>query len=76
MALANVQPFIDQVNATDGVLESVLVYIDGVKARQDAAVAEAMALGATAEELKPLTDEFAQQAALRDKVAAAITANP
>jgi hypothetical protein len=48
-----------EVSDTIGVMESARVFINGESARMDAAVAAALANGATAEQLAPITDEVA-----------------
>jgi len=67
---------LEKVTKTKGVLQSVRVYLDGQKARLEAAVAAALANGATAEELQPFTDEITLMDTEADAVAAAIIANP
>jgi hypothetical protein len=64
-----------EVTDTVGVEESAVVALDGVAARIQAAVDAALANGATAEELAPVTDEIANLKATREKLAAAIAAN-
>ncbi len=74
------QSVIDQVTATKGVLESVKAYLDAEPARHkaivDAAVAAALDLGATAEQLAPVQAIVDELKVDTDAVAAAISANP
>ena len=65
-----------QVEKTVGALQSGTVYINGMKARFDAAVAQALQNGATEAELAPVTDEIASMGTETDAFAAAIAANP
>jgi hypothetical protein len=75
MAAANVQPLIDNVRNVHGVLESAKAWFDGQEARLEAVKAEALARGATEQELAPLTEEIALTHAKAAEVAAAIAAN-
>lgn len=75
MAAANVQPLIDQVKANNDVVDSARTWIEGSVARIQVAVDAALALGATAAELQPLTDEIALQTSKAAAVSAAILAN-
>lgn len=59
-----------------GAMDSATDLINGFKAKLDAAVAAALANGATAEELAPLTDLSAQISVDADELAAAVAANP
>lgn len=74
------QNVLDQVAATKGVLESVKAFLDAEPARHqqivDAAVAAAMANGATAEQLAPVQAIVDELKLDTDAVAAAIAANP
>lgn len=74
MASQNIQPLIDQVKANDSIVDSAVTWINGSHQRLDAAVADALAAGATADELKPLTDELALQKTKVQAVADAIAA--
>lgn len=76
MANPDLQADLDKTRATKGVLQSVLVWMNGYNDRLRAAVAAAMANGATAEELAPLTAEIGDTALVADQVAAAVAANP
>lgn len=64
------------VDKTEGVMESATVLINGFAARLQAAIDEALANGATAEELAPFVDEVAQLNAGADALAAAVASNP
>jgi type II secretory pathway component PulF len=57
------------------VMSSAQKTIDGIQGRLDDAVKKALANGATAQELAPVTDEIAGLKAARDKLAASIAAN-
>ena len=48
MAASNIQPFIDEIKEEETIVDSVTAWINGSQARNDAAVAAALALGATA----------------------------
>lgn len=63
-----------QVEATVGVEASAVALIQGTAARIDAAVAAAIAAGATPEVLQGITDESAKLKASADALAAAVTA--
>lgn len=65
-----------QVDATKGVIDSAIIFINGFAARLDAAVAAALANGATAAELAPVQGEIDALKAKTDALAAAIAANP
>lgn len=64
------------VTAARGAMASATVLINGFQARLDAAVAAALANGATAEELQPLTDLSAAFEADTAALSAAVAANP
>jgi hypothetical protein len=73
-------PIIDQLtaqvtNATT-VEESAVTLINGIGARVDAAVAAALANGATAEQLQPVSDLSTALQTESDALAAAVAANP
>lgn len=76
MANATLQEDIEQVRRTNGVLQSALVWIQGNGARIQAAIELALANGATAEELAPLSAIVDETEAKANEVAAAIAANP
>lgn len=65
-----------QVTATSGVIASAVTLISGFSARLDAAVAAALANGATAAELAPITDEVAALKSGTDALAAAVASVP
>jgi hypothetical protein len=75
MAAANIDPLIAQVKADDAVVDSAVIWINGSLARIQAAVAAALASGATQAELQPLVDEIALQKTKVQAVADAIVAN-
>lgn len=64
------------VEKTKTVEASAVVLINGIAARVQAAVDAALANGATAEELAPVTDEIAAMNAAADELATAVAANP
>jgi hypothetical protein len=66
----------DSVTNIVGVANSATAFINGAVARQEAAVAAALANGATAAQLAPVTDEIAAMKVSADALAAAIAANP
>lgn len=57
------------------VVNSAVTLINGIAARLKAAVDAALANGATADELKPVTDEVIALNANADALAAAVNAN-
>lgn len=63
------------VTRTTDVEQSAVVFINGIAARIAAAVTAALANGATAEQLAPVSDEVAALNAKADELAAAIVAN-
>lgn len=65
-----------QVEATIAVEASAVALINGIAARITAAVQDAIANGATAEQLAPVTDEVAALKTQTDALAAAVAANP
>jgi alkylhydroperoxidase/carboxymuconolactone decarboxylase family protein YurZ len=64
-----------EVSDTVGVEESAIAALNGVQARIQAAVDAALANGATAEELAPITNELANLGDARTRLAAAVAAN-
>lgn len=70
-----IDALVAEVTADTGVMTSATLLINGFAARMDAAVQAALAGGATAEQLKPVTDEVAALKAGRDALAAAVAAN-
>lgn len=75
MAAPILQPLEDQIAATDTVIDSAVVLINGIQAQIATAVQAAIANGATAAELAPLTDLNAGLKAKTDALAAAVQAN-
>lgn len=67
---------VTDVNNAKGAMESAVVLINGFQARLDAAVAAALANGASAAELQPLTDLSAAFEADTTALASAVAANP
>lgn len=67
---------VTDVTNAKGAMESATVLLNGFQARLDAAVAAALANGATAEELQPLSDLSASFEADTAALAAAVAANP
>ncbi len=64
-----------QVESTETVEASALALINGITARIESAVSTAIAGGATAAQLAPITDEVTALKASSDALSAAITAN-
>lgn len=69
------QQLTEQVTATTGVEQSAVVFINGVQAKIDAAVAAALENGATAEQLQPVSDLSNEMQTQSTALAAAIAAN-
>lgn len=69
------QQLADAVTASTTVMASAVTLINGFSARLDAAVQAALAGGATADQLAPITDEVAAMKSSADALAAAIQAN-
>jgi hypothetical protein len=71
-------PILDQLTAqvteTTGVEQSAIVFIGGIQARIDAAVAAALENGATAEQLQPVSDLSTAMETQTQALAAAIAA--
>lgn len=63
------------VDKTEGVMESATTLINGFAARLQAAIDQALANGATAEELAPFIAEVQQLNDNADALAAAVAAN-
>jgi hypothetical protein len=76
MANATLAEDIEQVRRTKGVIESATLVINGFAARVDAAIQQALANGATAEELAPLSAVVDETEAAANTLAAAVAANP
>lgn len=53
---ANLQPLIDEIIEADTVIDGAVAFINGVPGLIATAVTAALANGATADELKPVTD--------------------
>jgi hypothetical protein len=64
-----------QVTRITTVAKSAETLINGIKAAQDAAISKALANGATAEQLQPLTDLGTVMDAEATSLAAAVAAN-
>ncbi len=64
-----------QVNDTIGVQASAVTALNGIAARIQTAVDGALANGATAAQLAPVTDEIAALKASSDALASAVAAN-
>ncbi len=76
MANPTIDALAIQVTATNTVIDSAVLLINGIAQRLTDAVAAALAGGATAEELQPVTDEIAALKTKSDALAAAVAANP
>lgn len=75
MANPVLQQLQQQVEQTTQVIASAVTLINGIADRIQAKVAEALANGATAEELAPITDEIAALKASDQALADAVAAN-
>ena len=64
-----------EIAETRGVIQSAVTLINGIAARIQAAVDAAMANGATAAELEPVTTALAELSGDADALAAAVQAN-
>ena len=73
---ADLSATIQTVKDTEGVVDSATALINSFAARVQAAVDAALANGATAEQLQPVTDEVNALKAKSDALAAAVAANP
>jgi len=73
---ADLSDEIQTIKDTEGVVESATAFINGNAARIQAAIDKALELGATAEQLQPLSDEVVAMKAKADALAEAIAANP
>lgn len=73
---ADLGPVITKIQNTEGTIESATAWILASGERLKAAVAAALANGATAEQLAPVIAEVDVQSAKADALAAAIAANP
>lgn len=72
---ADLSDEIAAVEKAKGVIESATVLISGFQARLDSAVSAALANGATAEQLQPLSDLSVELDAKANDLAAAVAAN-
>lgn len=75
MANTTLDALAAQVTATTDVEDSAIALINGIAARIQAAVDAAIAGGASAADLAPVTDEIAALKAKTDALAAAVQAN-
>jgi ABC-type transporter Mla subunit MlaD len=77
--LATTNPVLEQlrgqVEAANGAMASATVLINGIAARVQAGIDAALANGATADELAPLTDEVNSLKNASDELSAAVQAN-
>jgi hypothetical protein len=73
---ADLGPLIAQIQAAEGIEDSATAFITGEAGRMQAAVDAALANGATAAQLQPVTDEVAALKTKSDALAAALAANP
>lgn len=67
---------IQTIKDTEGVIDSAIALINSIAGRIQAAIDAALANGATAEQLQPLTDEVTALNAKKQALADAIAANP
>jgi len=74
-AAVTLEALTQQVTKTTDVIKAAKQTINGITARVEAAVAAALANGATAEELAPVTDEIALLKTNTDDLAVAVEAN-
>ena len=72
---ADLQPVIDIMTNAGTVMDGAVAFIGTVPALEAQAVSEALALGATADQLKPITDLSATIKTKSDALAAALAAN-
>jgi hypothetical protein len=70
-----IDALVAQAKVNEDVEKSALIVINGIAGRIQAAVDKAIAGGATAEQLAPLTNEIALLKASSDDLAAAVAAN-
>ncbi len=73
---ADLQPVIEKVRSAIGVEKSATEFVNGFQARLQAAVDAALANGATAEELVPVSDIVTELGAQSAALAEALAANP
>jgi hypothetical protein len=75
MAVPVIEALVASVAAEDSVIDSAIMLINGISAQISTAVAAAMANGATAAELAPLTDLNTSIQAKSAALSAAVAAN-
>lgn len=73
--VSSIDNLISTVAALDSVIDSAAATINGIQGQIQAAVTAALANGATAAQLAPLTDLNTDLAAKKDALAAAVAAN-
>lgn len=73
--MGNLDPIVAQVTASTDVEKSATLLITGFQARLDAGIAAALAAGASATEIKVLSDLSANLKATTADLAAAVKAN-
>jgi hypothetical protein len=71
----DVTPIVDAMTQTNTVIDAAIVFIDSVPTLVSDAVSLALANGATAEQLAPVSDAAAALNAKRDALIAALAAN-
>lgn len=76
MAVQAIDDLVQTVSNLSGVVDSAVALISGFADRQAQAIKDALANGATAAELAPLTNMNAEIKAKTDALAAAVAANP
>ncbi len=69
---ADLQPIIDDMTEADTVMDAAIIFIQGVPSLIQAAVDAALANGATAEQLQPVSDLAAVTKAKADALQAAL----
>ena len=72
---ADLGPMIQKIHDAEGIEDSAIAFINGEAARLQAAVDAALANGATAEQIVPITDEVEALKVKSDALAAALAAN-
>lgn len=72
---ANLQPLIDEITATETVIDSAVALINGFQAQLTAAVTAALSNGATSDQLSPVITLGTALKSKADALAAAVTAN-
>jgi len=76
MAPQVIDDLVAEATAVEGVIDSAVLVINGIQARIDAAVAAAIANGATAAQLAPVAQVSTDLKAKSDALATAVAANP